>query len=399
MEIAVIGGGASGFFFAINAARLHPHARITIYEQSDKVLQKVRISGGGRCNVTHHCFEPAELVKRYPRGAKALRSLFHRFQPQDTIDWFAERGVTLVTEADGRMFPKTNRSSTIIDCFMRESQKYGVEIAYKMGLAKIEPTAPFQLHFKNGEVRQADKVVIACGGFSDLKKYDFLKAIGHEIVPPVPSLFTFQIADKALCALAGIAFEGAIKVDKQRFEGAMLITHWGLSGPAVLRASAVAARNLHACHYRFPIQVSWTNQSLNNITEALEKLARQSPNKQVGNAPILAIPNRLWIYLCQISNIDIYRLNQNIRKKEWQCLANHLHQTPFQVTGKATFKEEFVTAGGVDIKEIDFRTMESKILPNLYVLGEALDVDGITGGFNFQHAWSGAFVAAQHVGI
>jgi predicted Rossmann fold flavoprotein len=396
MNVAVIGGGASGFFFAVNAARLYPNANITIYEQSEKVLQKVRISGGGRCNVTHHCFDAATLVKRYPRGEKELRSLFHRFQPQDTVNWFQERGLALNAEADGRMFPETNRSESVLQLLQAEAHQYGVKVALKMGLSHITPhiTPSFTLHFKNGEVRSADKVVIACGGFPDVKKYDFIRSLGHKVVPPVPSLFTFNVKDKNLHQLAGISFQGSIKIEKRKYEGAMLITHWGLSGPAILRASAVEARTLNDCAYQFSVVLSWILASEESVLAAFTALKQDVPKKKVVNVPILNISQRLWAYLSNLANINPERLVGDLSQKEIRAYANILLATPFSINGKSTFKEEFVTAGGVDLKSVDLRTMQSKLVPNLYFVGEILNVDGITGGYNFQHAWSSAFVAA-----
>ena len=397
MKIAIIGGGAAGFFFAVNAARMYPTAEITIYEQSEKVLQKVRISGGGRCNVTHHCFEPAELVKKYPRGERELRQLFARFQPQDTINWFTQRGVSLKIEKDGRIFPEANKSEAVIDCLLQEATQFGVSIAYKMGLSHITPGSPFQLHFKNGATITADILLIACGGFADAKKYDFLKDLGHKIISPIPSLFTFNIKEKSLHELAGISFEGRVEIGKRKYEGAMLITHWGLSGPAILRASAYEARTLNECFYHFPLKLAWTLATELEIETALKIQKQNAPKKRVVNSPILQISSRLWAYICYLSKIDDKRLNADLSTKEIKTCAEVLRGTFFEVKGKSTFKEEFVTAGGVALKEVDLRTMQSKIVPHLYFAGEVLNVDGITGGFNFQHAWSSAWVAANGI--
>jgi predicted Rossmann fold flavoprotein len=399
----IIGGGAAGFFAAIRAAEACPGARVVILEKGRDVLQKVKVSGGGRCNVTHACFDPKELVKNYPRGSKALHGPFSRFQPGDTIGWFEQRGVKLKIEEDGRMFPVTDSSQTIINCLLQSAQKAGVEVL--TGENAVSVTAPetpggfWKLASQSGNVFQTKKLMFATG--SSPRIWEMLRELGHQIVPPVPSLFTFNIKNPRLAGLMGLSVPSAtVRVlgEKLTATGPLLITHWGLSGPGILRLSAWGARILSGKNYHFDIEVSWLNTSSDGVLEELNEVKLASPKKLVAaQNPFPALPRRLWESLVAAADIAPDLRWADVSKEKLRKLATELGAGRYQVTGKSTFKEEFVTAGGIDLDEVNFKTFESKIHPGLYFAGEVLDIDGITGGFNFQAAWTGGWLAGSAV--
>lgn len=409
LRVAVIGGGAAGFFAALRHKSLFPENEVIIFEKTSKVLGKVKISGGGRCNVTHACYEVKKLVQFYPRGSRELIGPFNRFQPSDTIKWFEDRGVELKTEEDGRMFPVTDQSQTIIDCLMNEAIKLGVRIYYKHELNDIIVNADqtFDLRFKDQEAYPANRLIITTG--SNEMIWEKLKALGHQIDPPVPSLFTFNIVDKRLEEFPGVSwprveveFEAKIKDEveakvkvknKVKTEGPMLVTHWGLSGPAILKLSAIGARELHECNYQFKIKVNFIYPySTNEVFEELTEFKTLNPNKLVTNISFHSFTSRIWTaWMDQFGYTG--KTWQNLSKKDLQSLAEKLTKAEFEVRGKSTFKEEFVTCGGVDLKEIDMKTMQSKKIKNLYFAGEVLNIDALTGGFNFQAAWTTGWIA------
>ena len=402
LEVVVIGGGAAGFFAAIACADANPHAKVTILEAGSKTLSKVRISGGGRCNVTHHCFEPARLVQNYPRGGKALRGAFSRFQPLDTVKWFQAHGVKLKTEADGRMFPITNNSETIIDCLDTAAAKAGITIHTNSAVKTIKTnsTKQFQIELKGGKVIKCDRVLVATG--SNPLGYRWAKQLGHTIETPVPSLFTFRINDPRLKDLAGISVENAratlIYSGKKALEqtGALLITHWGLSAPAVLKLSAWGARILSENKYSLFLKINWlAHYNQEDLKEYLLKTKKEAAKKKIINYCPVEIPKRLWQSLVSYIGINSEKMWADINKKELNKLVSEVNQGQYQIQGKGVFKDEFVTCGGVILKEVNFKTMESKICPNLYFAGEVLDIDGITGGFNFQSAWTTGWLAGN----
>lgn len=396
-RIAVIGGGAAGYFAAITAAEANPSAQVTIYEQSKRTLQKVKISGGGRCNVTHHCFEPKELATRYPRGAKELRAAFHRWQPQDTIDWFARRGVQIKAEPDGRMFPTTDDSQTIIDCFQKAAREAGVQLRKECGIRSISFQFPvFSLQLSDESFVAADKVLIATGSLKASPLTRSLEALGHTIAPLAPSLFAFNLADKRTHGLSGLSVQNAsvsLPDDKKSLQTSpILITHRGLSGPAILRLSAWQARALQELKYHFDISINWLGDvSENQVREQFKRLRKGKT--QVKTKVFEQLPRRLWERLVETVGIaDDTKWAQLPRDKEC-ALVQELVNGRYRVQGKTTNKDEFVTCGGVSLKEIDFKTMESRLVPGLYFAGECLDIDGITGGFNFQAVWTGGRIA------
>lgn len=397
-DVIVAGGGAAGFFTAINIAERNPKLKIAILERGKEVLGKVRISGGGRCNVTHACFIPNDLVKFYPRGEKELRGPFNRFCSGDTIEWFEKHGVALKIEEDGRMFPVTDSSQTIIDCFLTAAKKLNIQILLGESIQSLYRA---ETHWKvetNKETFLADNVVMATG--SNPKMWDMLAGLGHSIIPPVPSLFTFNIKDTRIKDLMGVSALASVRVKgtKLQASGPLLITHWGMSGPGILRLSAWGARELFAKNYRFVLQVNWLNDvDIEECEETLKTLKQEQAKKTVAKRSPFDFPNRLWESLVNAAGIGAETRWADLSKQQLQALANQLVNAEFQVTGKSTFKEEFVTAGGVDLKEINFKTMESKLLPNLYFTGEVLNIDALTGGFNFQNAWTGGFIAAEAI--
>lgn len=398
MRIAVIGGGAAGFMGAITAAESSDEAEVHLFEKSDKLLAKVRISGGGRCNVTHSCFDPAELISYYPRGSKELLSLFHRFQPADTIEWFYNRAVELKVEEDGRMFPVTDSSSTIVSCLMKAAAEAGVKIRVQDPVQRLKKEGKgFVLGLKE-ENLYFDKVLIATGGSPKRESYQWLEELGHSIQSPVPSLFTFNIPDKALHQLSGLSVPKAQLLLSKSYEaeGPMLITHWGLSGPAVLRISAWAARYLAGQNYNFEIFVNWIADQ-HDVLDQLRNIKVVEAKKMILSNSHFALASRLWIYLCEKAGLPEGMRWADLSEKLMLSLHEELTHCKFLVKGKTTFKEEFVTCGGVTLSEVDFRTMESKVLPGLYFAGEVLNIDGITGGFNFQAAWSAGYVAGLNM--
>ena len=404
MKVIIIGGGAAGFFAAINAGELYPEAEITILEKTHKLLSKVLVSGGGRCNVTHASFDPALLVKNYPRGEKELRSAFSKFSSGDTVDWFEQHGVTLKTDADGRMFPETNQSETIVHCLLDRAEELGVKIKTGIQVTEIETLTEqrFRVQAKDHSTFSCDKLIIAIGGSQKTESYDFIKKMGHQIVTPVPSLFTFNIPDKALTERMGISVPQAnVSIEGHKLEttGPLLITHWGLSGPAILKASAWGARLLHELNYQFTVTINWVPAiQSDSLRDLLLGLKETQGDKNIGTYAPFEIPKRLWEYfLLKASISENYRW-ADINKKQIQTLLDRLQKDRYQVSGKTTFKEEFVTCGGISLKEVNFSTMESKLQPNLYFAGEVLDIDGITGGFNFQNAWTSAWIAAHALG-
>lgn len=397
-EILIIGGGAAGFFTAINLAEAKTNLKITILERGKEVLTKVKISGGGRCNVTHAEFIPQELSKNYPRGEKELLGPFHQFMTGDTITWFEERGIELKTEEDGRMFPITDSSETIIDCFLAETERLGIEIKTSHSVQNIEKQEKNWLVKTSKGDFSAEKIVIATG--SNPKIWKLLEQLGHQIIQPVPSLFTFNIQDHRIKDLAGISTFAHIKIldEKLESDGPLLITHWGLSGPGILKLSAWGARILEARNYHFKIQVNWLGYtSSEEVIEQLKKLKIEFAKQQLTTYAQFNLPKRLWLSLLNATKIPETQKWAGLSKRQMLQLARELTECQLTVNGKSTFKEEFVTAGGVDLKEVNFKTFESKIEPKLYLAGEVLNIDAITGGFNFQNAWTGGFLAAQAI--
>ena len=397
-NILIIGGGAAGFFGAINLAKSCPDYRITILEKSNTVLGKVKISGGGRCNVTHSCFEPKELVKFYPRGKQELLGAFYNFQPLNTIKWFEERGVELKTEEDGRMFPVSNSSQTIIDCFTAEVEKYGVKVRLKSGVNSIERIGSKWFVDINDERLEADDIIMAAGSSSEIWK--LLKSLGHRIVEPVPSLFTFNVADEKIHDLAGLSIANVkvkIKKKKSFTSGPLLFTHWGLSAPAILKLSSAEAPLLNELDYKFGILVDFIPEV--NEEELSERLmdVQRSSTKNIYNHNTFDFPRRFWNYLLSEAKVPEDRIWPELRKAEKSSLISSLKRMEYQVNGKSTFKEEFVTAGGVSLKEVNFKTMESKKASGLYFAGEVINIDGYTGGFNFQAAWTTSYLAASAI--
>lgn len=401
-DLIVIGGGAAGIFCAIQAGASNPLLRILILEKTSKLLSKVRVSGGGRCNVTHHSFDPTELSRHYPRGGKPLKKMFRTFQSSDVVRWFAERGVTLKTESDGRMFPVTDSSLTIIDCFMREATRLGIRIELKAAPSSVETKDDgFRIKTDGGEEFEARKLLIATGGSPGLQSYQWIARLGHTIVPPIPSLFTFNDVTGKFKDLMGISVPDAeIKIAGTKFsqQGPLLITHWGLSGPAVIKLSAWAADHLSQINYEFDVLVSWIGAVKEDIirAELLAQMDARRKQKVFTNSPF-GLPQRLWHRLCELSGIEESKVWGELSQRSVNRMLEFLIRCPFHIKGKTTFKEEFVTCGGVDLKEVDLETMESTVVRNLYFAGEVLNIDGETGGFNFQAAWTTAAIAARGI--
>ena len=397
-DVIVLGGGAAGFFAALTCMQKNPSARVALLERSNRVLAKVKISGGGRCNVTHACFDPAQLTTFYPRGGKALRGPFTRFQPQDTMNWFEKRGVRLKTEPDGRVFPISDNAQTIIDCLTTHAR--GVHIQLNASVVKIEKNSmgSFVLHSSSGETWSSKRVILATG--SSPLGWDWAKSLGHTIEPPVPSLFTFSVKDPRLEGLSGLSVPQArlhIEGMSLTQEGALLLTHWGLSGPAVLKLSAWGARVLHEKNYSTRLKIQWDAAlSAEDWMALFHQLRTQIPKKQVtSSVPSIRLPQRLWSRLTQAAGIAEALIWADVSKDKLIRLTQELHAGIYSMNGKSAFKEEFVTCGGIRLDEVDFRTMESKCCPNLYLVGEMLDVDAVTGGFNFQNAWTTGWIAGM----
>ncbi len=400
-QLIVIGGGAAGFFCAVNVAKARPNLVVRVLEKQSKVLQKVKVSGGGRCNVTNACFQPAELLKKYPRGKNFLKKAFGYFSTKDTIAWFQQRGVALITEPDGRMFPASHSSQTIIDCLLNEATAYGVHLNLNTEVVQVEKKADqFYISRKNADVIIADYLVVASGGFPKSAQYEWLTSLGHTIEQPSPSLFTFNTPSSSLKELMGVVVEHAIvKIEGSKLteQGPVLITHWGLSGPAILRLSAWGARELQQSSYSFKVIVNWLGQPESDIRERWSTIRiRQGANRLDAKNPF-GLPNRLWDYLLKECAISAQIKWSELPSKEQNKLIHILTTHLIAVEGKTTFKEEFVTCGGISLAEIEPSTMESKLVKGLYFGGEIMDVDGITGGFNFQHAWTSGYIAASSI--
>jgi len=396
-KIIIIGAGAAGFFAAITVAETNPNAEVVILEKSKKVLHKVKISGGGRCNVTHACFIPNELVEFYPRGRKELLGPFHQFMTGDTMEWFENRGVPLKIEDDNRIFPVSNSSQSIIDCLTKSASDAGVKVIFNQNVSSVSAKEDQFEIITNSETFNADKLLIAAG--SNPKIWELAKTLGHSIIKPVPSLFTFNIKDKRLKDLMGVSVPNAtVKLVKTNLEstGPLLITHWGLSGPAVLKLSAFGARILAEKNYQYNVEVNWLSKSTDDVLKFLKSNKESQPKKQVIlKSQFSDISRRLWEQLVIASAIKVESRWADLSNKQLQELANQLTKCQFNANGKSTFKDEFVTSGGVDLKEINFKRFESKIHKNLFFAGEVLDIDAVTGGFNFQNAWTGGYIVGK----
>ncbi len=401
--LVVAGGGAAGFFCAVNAARINPALKVILVEKSGKLLSKVKVSGGGRCNVTHACFSIPDMVRKYPRGSHFVKKTFHQFFTTDTIQWFEERGVPLKTEEDGRMFPKSDSSGSVIDCLLQEAKLYDVEIRIHHEIKNIDyqsGSVPFQIHFNNDTRMDADFICIASGGYPKSSMFEWIIQSGHSIEQPVPSLFTFNMPGNSIRSLTGISVPDAlVKISGAAFKarGPLLITHWGMSGPVILKLSAFGARILNEKDYQFEIMVNWLgDRSDQSVRDEIRMIRESDGGKKIRQKNLFRLPLRLWEWLLEEAKIndihwaDLPSVQQN---KLIQLLTNQ----SFTVTGKTTFKEEFVTAGGVRLSEINYNSMESRIRSGLYFAGEVLDVDGVTGGFNFQHAWTSGFIAGKSI--
>lgn len=401
-KLVVVGGGAAGFFCAVNAARMNAGLQVILLEKSAKLLSKVRISGGGRCNTTHELFDIPALVKKYPRGEQFVKKAFHQFGTKDTINWFEARGVKLHAEADGRMFPVTNQSATIIDCLLREADLYKVKVCMNTGVQAIDQyNDQWKIHTEKKEEIIADAVCAACGGLPKLSMFSWLQNTGHHIVPPVPSLFTLNMPKHPITALMGVSVPNvSLKVigSKLKESGPLLITHWGLSGPAVLKLSAWGARQLAELNYHFEVAVNWLGEiNETALREEWPFYREQMATQKMSNKSPFALPNRLWQFLLLEAGIGADTKWAELKSIQQNKLIQLLTHSIYAISGKTTFKEEFVTAGGISLSEIHPQTMESRIAPNLYFAGEVMDVDGITGGFNFQHAWTSGFIAANAI--
>lgn len=401
-DVIVVGGGAAGFFGAINIAQRNPSLRILILEKTTKLLSKVRISGGGRCNVTHHCFEATPLSKHYPRGQKELKKLFREFQATDTVAWFEQEGVKLKTEEDGRMFPITDRSETIIHTFLRKVEELKIQVLTSCGVTAIHKHQEiFKVHCDQDRHFTCKKILVAIGGHPQREAYQWIAKLGHTIAPLLPSLFTFNDSEKEFKELMGVAVPNAtVKIagSKLQEQGPVLITHWGLSGPAVIKLSSWAAEYLFEKKYQFTALVNWTgSESEETVRQLLLDMKENSPRKKIGSSSLYQLPSRLWIKLYSLAGFDENTPWGEAPLKKLNRLLELLIRCPFHIQGKTTFKEEFVTCGGVNWNEITLETMESKIVPGLFFAGEVINVDGETGGFNFQAAWTTAWVAARSI--
>ena len=401
-HLIVIGGGAAGFFVAANAARINPSLKVTLLEKGSKLLSKVKVSGGGRCNVTHACFDIAEMSRKYPRGGNFLKKSFHQFFVTDTIQWFRERGVMLKTEEDGRMFPVTDSSETVIDCLMHEVIAHHVEIVMNAEVRTVcKEGGKFLVELSGSRTLASDFVCIASGGYNKSLSFEWIRQLGHTIEEPVPSLFTFNVPGHPITRLMGISVTDAhVKFAGSRLSerGPVLITHWGLSGPAVLRLSAWGARELAVCRWQFTVTLSWLPDfNENSLKERFQELRNESASQRILNKSKFGLPLRLWQFLGEESGVAADVRWADLSAKVQNQFIRNLVNYNLTISGKTTFKEEFVTAGGVHVGEIDVNTMQSKILPGLYFAGEVMNVDGITGGFNFQHAWTSGWIAAKAI--
>jgi len=405
-RMIIVGGGAAGFFSAITCAETNPEAEVLLFELTSNLLSKVRVSGGGRCNVTHACFEPRELVKRYPRGGRELLGAFSRWQPRDTIAWFAARGVELKTEEDGRMFPITDVSATIIECLMRVAGSAGVKIRTGCGVKDVQRRSEdvgFTVTLSNDETLECDRLLIATGGSKAAGGLSLAQKLGHAVEPPVPSLFTFHVDDPRLKELAGLSVEHAVvsvSSLKLREQGPLLVTHWGMSGPAILRLSAWGARLLHGVDYKFTLTVNWLGgRPLETVRNELAAARLANPRKQVATWNPFSLPQRLWERLVAGAGVAPTAIWTSVSNQLLAAIAGQIAAGEFVVAGKSMNKEEFVTCGGVRLSEVDFKTMQSRVCPGLFFAGEVLDIDGITGGFNFQAAWTTGWLAGKAMAI
>ena len=404
-QFAIIGGGAAGFFGAIAAAEADPAAAVTIYEKGRQVLQKVRISGGGRCNVTHACFDHKKLVTHYPRGNSWLRPLLTQFDAAATVRWFEGRGVALKTETDGRMFPTTDSSETIIECLLGTARKLGIRVQTSSGVERLEPLASggYELQFFTGERVIADRVLVATGGYPQAPSYGWMPEQAEPLQLPVPSLFTFNTPANSLLSLAGVSVPMArvqVVGTKQQQSGPLLITHWGFSGPAVLKLSAWAARDLANCNYAFTLRINWMpDKNEDQLREAMGTFRQQHPKKQVTSQNPVGLPARLWEAFCAEAGVIDGLRWADLPGKVQNRLIERIGNSQFVVSGKSTFKDEFVTCGGISLGALHAQTLESQVHPGLFFAGEVLDVDGVTGGFNFQNAWTTGYVAGKHMGV
>lgn len=397
-DVVIIGAGAAGFFTAINIAEQKPELKIAILERGNAVLQKVKVSGGGRCNVTHACFDPKELTEFYPRGAKELLGPFHKFSCGDTFEWFDNHGIPLKIEDDGRVFPESNTSQTIIDCFVTTAEKHGINVMLNQGVtAFYKEDNVWKVATKSDEYT-AENVVVAGG--SSPKLWKLLSKIGHQVINPVPSLFTFNIADERIKDIPGVVVQSAdVKVLGSTLEsdGPLLITHWGLSAPSILKLSAFGARELYDRNYQFDIQVNFIQMATEDCLNELKSLKQQMAKNLVYKYTQFEVPKRLWQKLVVASSISETTRWAELTKQQLEVFANQLSAAQFKVDGKSTFKEEFVTAGGIDLKEVNFKRFESRLHANLFFAGEVLNIDAVTGGFNFQNAWTGGFIVAKAI--
>lgn len=401
-DLIVVGGGAAGFFGAIIAAEKNPQLSVLILEKTPKLLSKVRVSGGGRCNVTHNCFEPTPFSKHYPRGQKELKKLFRTFQARDMIEWLKSKSVEVKAETDGRIFPVTDNSQTIIDCFLQEAKSRQIKIITQASVSKIEKrNHHFEISIDGGQIFLCKKVLITTGGYNHRAAYGWIEKMGHKIHEPIPSLFTFNDTQKSFKDLMGVAVpQAAVKIAGTKFsqQGAVLITHWGLSGPAILKLSSWAAEYLNQKQYSFIALVNWTgDMSEDALRTTFDNIKRTNGSQVVTSHPRFQLPGRLWQRLCELAEIPESKIWAEVPLKHINRLIEFLIRCPFQIKGKTTFKEEFVTCGGVDLDSIDLETMESKVLPDVYFAGEVLNIDGETGGFNFQAAWTTGYVAGTAI--
>ena len=397
-DVIIIGGGAAGFFAAINIAEMNPKLKVAILERGKTVLNKVRVSGGGRCNVTHAEFIPSELAKNYPRGEKELLGPFHQFMTGDTMEWFEKRDVPLKIEEDGRVFPVSNSSQSIIDCFNNEVEKHNIEVLKQQNVKSIDKQENKWSVDTNQNSFSCNKLIIATG--SSIKIWQLLKQLNHNIIPPVPSLFTFNIKDHRIKDIPGVVVKyTSVKIldSNLQSEGPLLITHWGMSAPAILKLSAFGALELAKRDYKFQIAINFVNRRYDEVINSLRTVREVSAKKRIISSPQFDLPKRLWQQLALEADITNEMQWANINSHQLSELTNQLTNAIFKIDGKSTFKEEFVTAGGVDLKEINFKNFESKLHKNLFFAGEVLNVDAITGGFNFQNAWTGAYLAAKHI--
>jgi predicted Rossmann fold flavoprotein len=403
LKIAVIGGGAAGFFAALSVKEHFPNYSVTIFEKSNKLLSKVKISGGGRCNVTNATFDIKELASNYPRGENFLKKAFGQFNVKDTIEWFEERGVPLETLSDNCIFPKSNTSQSIIDCFISNAKKKEIEIQLKSGVDKIEVVENGFKLFSQGNEFIYDKVIITTGGQPKISGLKWIEGLGHSIVNPLPSLFTFNMPKNPICELMGNVVENTtVKVEGTKLiaKGPLLVTHWGMSGPAILKLSAWGARILEDKGYQFSILVNWLDdKKAEEVQLLIAKIVKENGDKKVINFNPFPMTNRLWSFILDKSSISIHLKWKEIGKKSVNKLINNLLNDRYEVSGKTTFKEEFVTAGGISLTNVNVQKMESKVIPGIFFAGEVLDIDGITGGFNFQAAWTTAYIAGKSVGI